>query len=129
MSSNTQALKLALSVIGGSGPEKLNALVRIREVIIADETLQGTDQRNSHPAFKAVLESLSEVQEPNLNDMQVNDDGMNAGVMSASNLVGVLASLGRQLETLAAKKATQDEIVSDADIKCIVSQCRHLAGV
>ncbi len=124
-----QALKLAMSVVNSGALEKMDALLKIRELVIADEGLQGTSARNSHPAFKAVLESLHEITEPNLHsDMEANEKGKYAGVMNASNLVGILASLGGLLDELKSGGKSEKEIVSNPDVKCIISQARNLTG-
>jgi hypothetical protein len=123
-------MKLAFSAIGAGGLEKLEALVKIRGVVVSDETVRDTADRNEHPAFKAILGILNEVAEPDLyGDMEANDAGKYAGVLSASNLVGIVASLGGLLEDLKAAGKTEAEILSNADVKCIVSQCRHLAKI
>lgn len=125
-----KALKLAQSALGSSGVEKLEVLFKIREVVISDDSIAGTDQRNTHPAFRAILESLSEVKEPDLfNDLPANEAGDYSSVLNASNLVGIVASLARLLEELKAKQVKDSEILNNSDVKCIISQCRNLAGV
>lgn len=129
MTPKLQALKLAQSAIGSTGIEKLETLLRIREIVISDESIGDTSQRNSHPAFKALLESVTEVKEPDFRDIDANEAGKYGGVMSASNLVGILSSFGRLLEALKAEGMSESDILNHADVKCIVSQCRQLAGV
>lgn len=129
MSTKIKALKLAQSAIGSNGLEKLETLVRIRELVIADDSLRDTSERNTHPAFKALLECLTEVTDPTIDDMDKNDEGKYAGVMSASNLVGIVSSLGRILEDLKSSKAKEIDIINNFDVKCIIGQCRFLAGV
>lgn len=131
MSDNSRrALSVAMVSIGGSAIEKIQALIKIRELVCNDETVNGTDQRNKHPAFKAVLTSLNEVKEPNLfDDLDANENGKYNGVMNASNIVGIIASLSQLLEDLKSENKTDEEIINNPDVKCIISQCRHLAEV
>lgn len=126
-SGTIEALRVAGSAIGGGGVEKLHALVKIRSFIVADDTINGTEARNRHPAFQAVIESLHEVKEPNLvGDVDANEAGKYAGVLSASNLVGIVASLERLVEELKASGKSDADVLNDPDVKCIVSQCRNL---
>lgn len=126
----TEAMKIAFSAIGAGGLEKLEALVKIRGVVVSDETIRDTSDRNEHPAFKAILGILAEVAEPGLyGDMEANEAGKYSGVLSASNLVGIVASLGGLLEDLKAAGKTEAEILNNPDVKCIVSQCRNLAKI
>lgn len=126
----TEAMKLASWANEAGGLEKLEALVKIRNVVISDGGFRDTADRNEHPAFKEVLWNLNEVAEPSLHgDMEANDAGKYAGVLSASNLVGIVASLSGLLEDLKAAGKTEAEILNNPDVKCIVSQCRHLAKV
>lgn len=120
---------MAFSAIGAGGLEKLEALVKIRGVVVSDETVRDTADRNEHPAFKSVLGILNEVAEPGLGDMEANDAGKYAGVLSASNLVGIVASLGGLLEDLKAAGKSETEILNNPDVKCIVSQCKNLAKI
>lgn len=127
--STGKALKIAMSAIGSSGIEKIEALFKIRELVVNDESIKGTDARNTHPAFKAVLESLSEVGVPTEEDFDANDKGKYKGVLNASNLVGILASLNVHIGALKDKNINEKDILKDPDVKCIILQCRHLSGV
>jgi hypothetical protein len=128
MTLKIQALRLASQAISAGGVGKIEALVKIRQLVLEDASVQGTDERNSHPAFAALLTSLHEISEPSLADMDKNDEGDYRGVMNASNLVGVVSSLGRLLENLRAAGIKDEDILNDPDVRCIVSQCRNLAG-
>ena len=124
-----ETLKIATTALGGTGLEKIEALFKIREIVINNESIKGTDARNTHPAFKAVLESLSEVGVPTEEDFDANDKGKYKGVMNASNLVGLLASLNVHIDALKDKNINEKDILKDPDVKCIILQCRHLSGV
>lgn len=126
MSKKLEALKVATEALKGDVYDRLQAVVKIREIVITDETLNGSDAKNTHPAFQAIAEALHEIKEPDI------DEGNNPEcdfILRASNLTGVIAGLGRHLSELEKNGVSRQEVSNDILVRCYVSKLRHLARI
>jgi hypothetical protein len=120
-------IAICIGAIGGDTREKLEALFKTRDLVCSDETLRGTDERNQHPAFRSLIQSMN-ITVPNLSDYDDVEKTEMRGVDMASNAVGVIASLRSYVETHCGSYR-DDDFRRDPIIRVVVEKLRSLARV